>query len=116
MLFQKILPESAHDLGIARHDRRGDGPHHVAARPGAGTLVGSAYGFFAVQKANVETLGARAIQLDIALAQYGEETRPLRDGLKGAIAAAHEAIWGSDNGVDGQGDGRRELLVGHRRC
>ena len=63
-----------------------------------GTLVGSAYGFFAVQKANVETLGARAIQLDMALAQYGPETQPLRAGLKGAVTSAYAAIWGSGDG------------------
>jgi hypothetical protein len=59
-----------------------------------GTLVGSAYGFFASQKANVETLGARTIQLDMTLAQYGPETQPLRDGLKGAVKSAYQTIWG----------------------
>jgi flagellar basal body-associated protein FliL len=62
-----------------------------------GTLVGSAYGFFAVQKANVETLGARAIQLDMALAQYGPEAQPLREGLKDAVTSAYQAIWGGGN-------------------
>jgi len=62
-----------------------------------GTLVGSAYGFFAVQKANVETLGARAIQLDMALAQYGPEAQPLREGLKDAVTSAYHAIWGGGN-------------------
>jgi hypothetical protein len=59
-----------------------------------GTLVGSAYGFFAVQKSNVETLGARSIQLDMALVQYGPETQPLRDGLKGALKKSYHTIWG----------------------
>jgi hypothetical protein len=64
-----------------------------------GTLVGSAYGFFAVQKANVETLGARSIQLDMALEQYGPETAPIRAGLRGAINSAYQAIWGSGAGT-----------------
>jgi hypothetical protein len=59
-----------------------------------GTLVGSAYGFFATQKANVETLGARTIQLDMALAQYGPEAQPLRDGVKAATKGAYHTIWG----------------------
>ena len=58
-----------------------------------GTLVGSAYGFFATQKANVETLAARAIQLDMALKQFGPEAaaaarRPAgrgRAGLQGDL-------------------------------
>src|SRR5271168_2415213 len=60
-----------------------------------GTLVGSAYGFFAVQKANVETLGARSIQLDMALEQYGPEAAPIRQGLKQAVDSAYQAIWGA---------------------
>ena len=60
-----------------------------------GTLVGSAYGFFAVQKTNVETLGARAIQLDMALAEYGPETEPLRAGLQGRCQAAPTRRSGS---------------------
>src|SRR5271169_5882329 len=60
-----------------------------------GTLVGSAYGFFAVQKSNVETLGARSIQLDMALEQYGPEAAPIRQGLKQAVDSAYQAIWGA---------------------
>ena len=30
----------------------------------------------------------------MALAQYGPETQPLRDGLKGAIKGAYHTIWG----------------------
>jgi hypothetical protein len=43
-----------------------------------GTLVRSAYGFFASQKADVESLCARALELDLAFRQYGAET-PLRE-------------------------------------
>jgi hypothetical protein len=58
-----------------------------------GTLVGSAYGFFAIQKSNVETLGARSIQLDMALEQYGPEAAPIRQGLQAAIKGAYNAVW-----------------------
>ncbi len=58
-----------------------------------GTLVGSAYGFFATQKANVETMAARAIQLDMALKQFGPEAAPLRIGLQAAMEGAYKAIW-----------------------
>jgi hypothetical protein len=59
-----------------------------------GTLVGSAYGFFAAQKANIETLCARALELDLAFRQYGTETQPLRETLRASMATAHDAIWG----------------------
>ena len=58
-----------------------------------GTLVGSAYGFFATQKANVEVLAARSIQLDMALRQFGPEAAPMRTGLQGALHQAYKAIW-----------------------
>jgi hypothetical protein len=60
-----------------------------------GTLVGSAYGFFAIQKTNVETLCARSLELDLAFRQYGTETQPLRDMLRASMMGAHEAIWGN---------------------
>src|SRR5271168_3801914 len=53
-----------------------------------GTLVGSAYGFLATQKANVENLAARTIQLDMALKQFGPEAAPMRAGLQAAINQA----------------------------
>jgi hypothetical protein len=59
-----------------------------------GTLVGSAYGFFAAQKANVETLCARSLELDLAFREYGPETQPLRAALKDSMTAAYDAIWG----------------------
>jgi hypothetical protein len=58
-----------------------------------GTLVGSAYGFFATQKANIENLAARSIQLDMALKQFGPEGAPMRTGLQAAINQAYKAIW-----------------------
>ena len=60
-----------------------------------GTLVGSAYGFFTTQKANIETLCARSLELDLAFRQYGAETLPLRDMLRASMTGAHEAIWGN---------------------
>jgi hypothetical protein len=58
-----------------------------------GTLVGSAYGFYATQKANVEGMAARAIQLDMAFRQYGPEADPLRGGLRNALGQAYKAVW-----------------------
>ena len=59
-----------------------------------GTLVGSAYGFFATQKANIETLCARSLELDLAFRQYGAETQPLREALRASMTGAYDAIWG----------------------
>jgi hypothetical protein len=60
-----------------------------------GTLVGSAYGFFATQKANIEMLCARSLELDLAFRQYGAETQPLREALRASMMGADNAIWGN---------------------
>jgi len=94
LFLQRLLPE--HHMTSGSRDMIGAimGLVSLLLALVLGTLVGSAYGFFAVQKGNVETLSARALQLDLALAQYGREAEPLRFGLKGAIKAAYQTIWG----------------------
>jgi hypothetical protein len=67
-----------------------------------GTLVGSAYGFFASQKTNVETLCARSLELDLAFRQYGPETQPLRDALKISMTGDYNAIWGDGSAYQQQ--------------
>src|SRR5271165_3307942 len=47
-----------------------------------GTIVGSAYFFSSTQQAELQTLAARDLLLDKALAQYGPETKPVRDKMK----------------------------------
>ena len=93
MRLQKFLPE-AHMTSGAR-DMIGAvmGLITLLLALVLGTLVGSAYGFFATQKANVEVLAARAIQLDMALKQYGPDAAPLRKGIEGAMKQAYKAIW-----------------------
>jgi hypothetical protein len=59
-----------------------------------GTVIGVSYGFFATQKAGLETLSAQILELDMALAQYGPETQPLRAKLKQSTQRAYDAIWG----------------------
>jgi hypothetical protein len=63
-----------------------------------GTLIGSAYGFYATQKAEMETLAARSLQLDLSLAQYGTEAS-LRSALRNTLGGIDALIWG-----DGQAD------------
>jgi len=58
-----------------------------------GTFAGSAYGLYATQKAELETLGARLMQLDSALEVYGAETLPARDALRQALQQTYADIW-----------------------
>src|ERR1700679_2088265 len=96
MQLQKLLPEDHMTSGSRDMIGAVMGLITLLLALVLGTLVGSAYGFFAIQKSNVETLGARTIVLDMALEQYGPEAQPLRDGLKGAIKGAYNSIWGAD--------------------
>jgi hypothetical protein len=60
-----------------------------------GILVGSAHGFFASRKAELESLGSRTLQLELAFRQFGPETDPLRQMLKASVQEAYEAAQGN---------------------
>ena len=62
-----------------------------------GTLVGSAYGFFATQKGDIESLCARSLELDLAFRQYGPETQPLRQALRDSMQEALDALRGDSS-------------------
>ena len=59
-----------------------------------GTLIGVSFAFFSGQKTQLENLSAQMLRLDQALAQYGPETRPMRDKLKAGIVNGYETFWG----------------------
>src|SRR5579871_2664268 len=59
-----------------------------------GTLIGVSWGYFSAQRTNLENFSAQILRLDQALAQYGPETKPLRDKLKEGIERAYATIWG----------------------
>jgi hypothetical protein len=59
-----------------------------------GLLIWTAYGVYASQNTAIQNLAAKAMQFDLALADYGPETRGLRlqlgDGLSKTI------VWGAN--------------------
>ena len=59
-----------------------------------GTLVGASYTLYATQKAELETLAARTLQLDAAFEAYGPEAQPGREGLRQAVKQSYDEIWG----------------------
>jgi hypothetical protein len=71
-----------------------------------GTLIGVSFGYFSTQKTELEVFSAQILRLDQALAQYGPETKPLRDKIKAGIVKAHDTFWG-----DGDAD-PKALSVG----
>jgi len=93
MLVQKLLPDAHMNSGARDMIGAVMGLIALLLALVLGTLVGSAYGFYATQKANVEVLAARSIQLDMALRQYGPDADPIRKGLQAAVNQAYKAIW-----------------------
>jgi hypothetical protein len=64
-----------------------------------GTLVGSAYSFYSTQKAEMETFAARAVQLNLALIEFGPETAPARARMKETLEGIHIMVWGEKGGL-----------------
>ena len=62
-----------------------------------GTLIGVSFAYYSTQRTNLETFSAQILRLDQALAQYGPETKPLRDKLKEGIVKGYETFWGGGN-------------------
>ena len=61
-----------------------------------GLLIWTAYGVYAGQNTAIQTLAAKALQLDLALADYGPEAKDLRAQLRQATAKTIDEIWGSN--------------------
>ena len=58
-----------------------------------GTLIGSAYSFYSTQKSEMNTFAARALQLDLALAEFGPETAPTRAMMKDTLMRVRRMLW-----------------------
>lgn len=62
-----------------------------------GTLIGVSFAYYSAQKTNLENFSAQVLRLDQALAQYGPETKPLRDKMKEGIVKGYQTFWGGDS-------------------
>ncbi len=47
-----------------------------------GTLIGVSWGYFSAQRTNLENFSAQVLRFDQALAQFGPETKPMRDAAQ----------------------------------
>ena len=69
-----------------------------------GNIVGSVHGFYATQKSELDNLATKVLQLDIALAEYGDETKDFRAKLKEGMTRTYEMFWGPGNAADSDPD------------
>lgn len=67
-----------------------------------GLLVSSAKDTFDAMNLAIAQHGARIIQLDHLLAEYGPESRPVRDQLKTSVAQQVDRVW-HPSAADGSG-------------
>lgn len=61
-----------------------------------GLLIWTAYGVYSGQNVAVQTLAAKVLQFDLALADYGPKTDPLRKQLRENLAKTIDEVWGAD--------------------
>jgi hypothetical protein len=98
MWFQHKLPE--HHLSKESQDTVKLGAGMVATMSALilGLLVSSAKSSFDAMNTSIAQIGAKIIQLDHLLAEYGPEAQPLRLALKQSVADRVGKIW-SGGGV-----------------
>ena len=60
-----------------------------------GLLVWTAYGVYAGQNTAIQTLAAKVLQLDAALADYGPEANAERAALRDRLGKTIDQVWGT---------------------
>ena len=93
MWLSNLLPD--HHLSSESKDtvKLGAGIVATMAALVLGILVGSAKSSFDTISSGITEVGTKVILLDRTLAQYGPETKEIRDGVRGTIENAIHHIW-----------------------
>ena len=61
-----------------------------------GLLIWTAYGVYAGQNVAIQTLAAKVLQLDLALSDYGPETKDIRAQLRQSVGKTIDEVWGAN--------------------
>jgi hypothetical protein len=98
MLLQKVLPQ--HHLASDSKDTVKVGAGMLATLTALvlGLLVSSAKSSFDAMNAGIAQTGAKIIQVDHILADYGLETKEVREQLRHTVASVIERIWPEKKG------------------
>jgi hypothetical protein len=59
-----------------------------------GLLIWTAYGVYSNQNATIQSYTLRVLIEDLALADYGPEAQPARDGLRDGLEMTLRDLWG----------------------
>src|SRR6516164_10199086 len=93
LVLQRILPESSTTGGPRDMIGAVAGLLTLLSALTMGLLIWTAYGVYAGQNAAIQSLAARILQLDLALADYGPEAKNLRLQLRDGLGKTIDAVW-----------------------
>ncbi|HSV00860.1 MAG TPA: hypothetical protein VLI91_12210 [Roseiarcus sp.] len=96
LTLQRILPETSTTGGPRDMIGAVAGLLTLLSALVMGLLIWTAYGVYAGQNLAIQTLAAKVLQYDLALADYGPETRDLRLEVRQSLANTIEQVWGAD--------------------
>jgi hypothetical protein len=98
MLLQKVLPEHHLDTPSKDTVKVGAGMLATLTALVLGLLVSSAKSSFDAVNAGIAQTGAKIILFDHILADYGPETKEVREQLRHTVASVIEKIWPQKKG------------------
>jgi hypothetical protein len=101
MLLQKVLPEHHLDTPSKDTVKVGAGMLATLTALVLGLLVSSAKSSFDAMNAGIAQAGAKIILLDQVLADYGPETKEVREQYRHSVASEIERIWPEEKGRSG---------------
>src|SRR5208282_6549491 len=96
LILQRILPENSTTGGPRDMIGAVVGLLTLLAALTMGLLIWTAYGVYAGQNVAIQTLAAKVLQLDLALADYGPEAKDVRAQLRQSLGKTIDEIWGSN--------------------
>ena len=96
LILQRVLPETFTTGGPRDMIGAVVGLLTLLSALTMGLLIWTAYGVYAGQNIAIQTLAAKFLQLDLALANYGPDSKDLRLQLHDGLSMTIDAIWGAN--------------------
>jgi hypothetical protein len=94
LILQRLLPETFTTGGPRDMIGAVVGLLTLLSALTMGLLIWTAYGVYAGQNTAIQTLAAKVLQLDLALADFGPDANPERARLRTAVGQAIDDVWG----------------------
>ena len=95
LILQRLLPETFTSGGPRDMIGAVVGLLTLLSALVLGLLIWTAYGVFAGQNVAIQTLAAKVLQLDLALAEFGPETQVVRVEMKQMLERIRAMLWGN---------------------